>query len=86
MTHAGVRRLFPSLSLIIGLVAICLVVHLAGDLLVENALTEALVYMVMVVGLWVFVGNSGIISFGHVSNAVASACACAFVSATTAAR
>jgi len=74
----GVRRLFPGLSLIIGLAVICVAVHLTGDLLVENALTEALVYMVMVVGLWVFVGNSGIISFGHVSFAMVGAYASAW--------
>jgi branched-chain amino acid transport system permease protein len=74
----SVRRLFPSLSLIVGLAVICCVVHLSGDLLIENALTEALVYMVVVVGLWVFVGNSGIISFGHVSFAMVGAYASAW--------
>ena len=78
MITRGVRRLFPGLSLIIGLAVICVAVHLTGDLLVENALTEALVYMVMVVGLWVFVGNSGIISFGHVSFAMVGAYASAW--------
>jgi branched-chain amino acid transport system permease protein len=34
--------------------------------------------MVMVVGLWVFVGNSGIISFGHVSFAMVGAYASAW--------
>jgi branched-chain amino acid transport system permease protein len=73
-----VMRLFPSLSLIVGLIAICIAVHLTGNLLIENALTEALIYMVMVVGLWVFVGNSGIISFGHVSFAMIGAYASAW--------
>jgi branched-chain amino acid transport system permease protein len=73
-----VTRLSPSLSLITGLVLICVAVHLTGNLLVENALAEALVYMVMVVGLWVFVGNSGIISFGHVSFAMIGAYASAW--------
>jgi branched-chain amino acid transport system permease protein len=33
----------------------------------QRVITEALIYVVMVVGLQVFVGNSGIVSFGHVS-------------------
>ena len=33
----------------------------------QRVVTEALIYVVMVVGLQVFVGNSGIVSFGHVS-------------------
>jgi len=53
-------------------------VHVAGNQLIEGSLTEALVYMVMVVGLSVFVSNSGIISFGHVSFAMIGAYASAW--------
>ena len=38
---------------------------LGGDQM-QTSLTEMLIRMVVVVGMWVFVGNSGIISFGHV--------------------
>jgi len=68
----------PAAGLIPLLALLCVVVHLIGNLLVEGALTEALVYMVMVVGLFVFVGNSGIISFGHVSFALIGAYASAW--------
>jgi branched-chain amino acid transport system permease protein len=54
------------------------IVHVAGNQLIEGSLTEALVYMVMVVGLSVFVSNSGIISFGHVSFALIGAYASAW--------
>jgi branched-chain amino acid transport system permease protein len=38
-----------------------------GDPILNRVTTEGLIYVVTVVGLYVFVGNSGIISFGHVS-------------------
>ncbi|MDZ7811356.1 MAG: hypothetical protein U5L11_16590 [Arhodomonas sp.] len=38
-----------------------------GSLPVERAVTEALIYVIIVVGLYVFIGNSGIISLGHVA-------------------
>jgi branched-chain amino acid transport system permease protein len=57
------RGLVTPLLLILG-VAIVLGV-LGGDQL-QTSLTEMLIRMVVVVGMWVFVGNSGIISFGHV--------------------
>ena len=74
---AGLRML-PAGGLIPLLVLACVIVHVAGNQLIEGSLTEALVYMVMVVGLSVFVSNSGIISFGHVSFALVGAYASAW--------
>lgn len=74
---AGLRML-PAGGLIPLLVLVCVIVHVAGNQLIEGSLTEALVYMVMVVGLSVFVSNSGIISFGHVSFALVGAYASAW--------
>jgi len=71
-------RTFPAAGLIPLLVLLCVIVHLTGNQLIEGSLTEALVYMVMVVGLSVFVSNSGIISFGHVSFAMIGAYASAW--------
>jgi branched-chain amino acid transport system permease protein len=71
-------RTLPAAGLIPLLLLLCVVVHLAGNQLIEGALTEAFVYMVMVVGLSVFVSNSGIISFGHVSFALIGAYASAW--------
>ncbi len=33
----------------------------------QRTVTEALIDLVVVVGLYIFVGNSGVVSFGHVS-------------------
>jgi branched-chain amino acid transport system permease protein len=74
---AGLRML-PAGGLIPLLVLVCVIVHVAENQLIEGSLTEALVYMVMVVGLSVFVSNSGIISFGHVSFALVGAYASAW--------
>ena len=70
--------MLPSGGLIPLLVLVCVIVHVAGNQLIEGSLTEALVYMVMVVGLSVFVSNSEIISFGHVSFALVGAYASAW--------
>jgi branched-chain amino acid transport system permease protein len=43
-----------------------------------SSLTEALVLMVMVVGISIFVGNSGVISFGHIGFAMIGAYASAW--------
>ncbi len=48
---------------IVGIVTLLAV--LGGDQL-QTSLTEMLIRMVVVVGIWVFVGNSGVISFGQV--------------------
>ena len=69
--------MLPASGLIPILALVCVIVHVAGNQLVEGSLTEALIYMVMVVGLSVFVSNSGIISFGHVSFALVGAYASA---------
>ena len=71
-------QMLPASGLILLLVSVCVIVHVAGNQLIEGSLTEALVYMVMVVGLSVFVSNSGIISFGHVSFALVGAYASAW--------
>ena len=71
-------RILPAGGLIALLVFLCVIVYFAGNQLIEGSLTEALVYMVMVIGLSVFVSNSGIISFGHVSFALIGAYASAW--------
>lgn len=78
MKRFAALRMLPAGGLIPLLVLVCVIVHVAGNQLIEGSLTEALVYMVMVVGLSVFVSNSGIISFGHVSFALVGAYASAW--------
>jgi branched-chain amino acid transport system permease protein len=53
----------PVLALIVPLFALVLLCELSGGVL----MTEALIRIVVVVGIYVFVGNSGVISFGSVT-------------------
>jgi len=61
----SLRGLVTPLLLIVGVAIVTLLGVLGGDQ-VQTSLVEMLIRMVVVVGIWVFVGNSGIISFGHV--------------------
>ncbi len=40
-------------------------VSLSGDKALARTAAETLIRVVLVVGLWIFVGNSGVVSFGH---------------------
>jgi len=59
------RGLGTPLLLIAIVGAVTLLAVLGGEQW-QTSLTEMLIRMVVVVGIWVFVGNSGVISFGHV--------------------
>ncbi len=74
----AISRLFPALGLIPIVALICVVAHTVGNGQLEGSLTEALIYMVMVVSLSIFVSNSGVISFGHVTFALIGAYASAW--------
>ncbi|MBT3627456.1 MAG: branched-chain amino acid ABC transporter permease [Rhodospirillaceae bacterium] len=62
-----VRYFWPMVVLCIGLLIIVAAVDSTGDIILAQTLTEGLVRMVMVVALYMFIGNSGIISFGHIA-------------------
>jgi branched-chain amino acid transport system permease protein len=66
----GTRGLLQSLSTP-ALLMLCLAFIAASGVFIggsiEAVVTETLIYVVIVVGLQVFVGNTGIISFGHVA-------------------
>jgi branched-chain amino acid transport system permease protein len=65
--HAdALRRLWPLVALVAILLMIALIASLAPDVLQRRA-TQGLVNLVAVVGLYVFVGNSGVLSFGNVA-------------------
>ena len=49
-----------------GLVLIVAISHLIASEQINFTLTEMLIRLTVVIGLYVFVGNSGIISFGHI--------------------
>ncbi|MEQ9694641.1 branched-chain amino acid ABC transporter permease [Shimia sp. SDUM112013] len=65
--HAQNRLLSYSTPVV--LIAILLVfvacVTLTGDKALGRMAAETLIRVVLVVGLWIFVGNSGVVSFGH---------------------
>ncbi|SAK85908.1 inner-membrane translocator [Caballeronia fortuita] len=57
----------PMLLLAIPLLAVAFLAHDVGGPQVESIVTLALIRIVAVVGLYIFIGNSGIISFGHIA-------------------
>ncbi len=60
-------RFWPVLSLLILLGAGTWLSTLIGDVAVQRTVIEALIKVVTVVGLYLFVGNSGVVSLGHVA-------------------
>ena len=60
------RRSLEPLIVLLGLLAVLLLLSWPFTTLTQT-LTEMMIRVVLVVGLYVFVGNSGILSFGHVS-------------------
>jgi branched-chain amino acid transport system permease protein len=66
MPAETLRRLWPLAALLIALVAIALVASLA-PIVIQRRVVEALIYLIAVVALYIFAGNSGVLSFGNVS-------------------
>ena len=60
-----VRGLVTPLLLIAAVAVVTFIGVLGGDQ-IQTSLVEMLIRMVVVVGMWVFIGNSGVISFGHI--------------------
>jgi branched-chain amino acid transport system permease protein len=60
------RRLWPLLCLVAVIVLIGFFAELAPTV-VQRRITQGLIYLVAVVGLYVFVGNSGVLAFGNVA-------------------
>ena len=65
--HAETRLAAYSTPVILALLLLGLVaaVTIFGDKALARTAAETLVRVTLVVGLWVFIGNSGVISFGH---------------------
>ncbi|ADB52791.1 branched-chain amino acid ABC transporter permease [Conexibacter woesei] len=63
---SDVRRLTPLAATVAIVVAVALL-GLAGTEVFQRTVTTALIYVTAVVALYVFAGNSGIVSFGHVA-------------------
>lgn len=62
-----VRFLWPFLSLAALLAAVVAAVSALGSTELSRTLIEALIMLVVVVGLYIFIGNSGVLAFGHIS-------------------
>ncbi len=61
-----VRTYWPLVVLSVGLLIIVVIIDLTGDIILAQTLIEGLVRVVIVAALYLFIGNSGIISFGHI--------------------
>lgn len=71
MRNSGIDWITP-LALALMLASLAAAAGCASPAL-QRVMTEALIYVVMVVGLYVFSGNSGVTSFGHASFMIVSA-------------
>ena len=60
------RLLWPVLSLALVLVVLAALLSL-GSMPLQRTATEAFIRLIIVIGIYIFIGNSGILSFGHVS-------------------
>ncbi|MFN4130508.1 MAG: branched-chain amino acid ABC transporter permease, partial [Paracoccaceae bacterium] len=73
------RSLATPIFLALLLVVFALVAVAAGSRPFNQTIIDTFLKVIFVVGLWVFVGNSGVISFGH----IAFACLGGYVAAWT---
>ncbi|MGB4907072.1 MAG: branched-chain amino acid ABC transporter permease, partial [Tabrizicola sp.] len=79
--HMIRRRMAATTPLVLALLllAFVLVALSLGDRAIARMAAETLIRVTLVVGFWIFVGNSGVVSFGH----SAFGCIGAYVSAWT---
>lgn len=75
---ALLRKGWPVLALLVPLLIVVLIGDQFGSISIQRTITEALIRIVLVVGLYIFIGNSGIVSFGHIAFAAIAAYAAAW--------
>lgn len=77
--HTIRRRMAATTPLLLALILLAFVLAALalGDRAIARMAAETLIRVTMVVGFWIFVGNSGVVSFGH----AAFGCIGAYVSA-----
>jgi branched-chain amino acid transport system permease protein len=66
MRTAALRRLWPLAALLLLILAIALAASLA-PVVIQRRVVEVFILLIAVVALYVFAGNSGVLSFGNVS-------------------
>ena len=68
---AGVRGLLETYSTPVALSgilsALVVATWLSGDAVFAQTVTDTLIRVMLVVGLYIFVGNSGVLAFGHIA-------------------
>ena len=62
-----VRDYWTPLALALILLAITVLVWLSGDGVLARTVTDAWIRAVLVVGLYIFIGNAGVLVFGHIA-------------------
>ncbi len=60
------RRYWPLLALCLAVTGITAIGAVLGDDQIQVTMTEMLIRLIVVIGIYVFIGNSGILSFGHI--------------------
>ena len=61
------RYLWEPAALAAGLLAIVVCIWASGDRVIERAAIDGLIHVVLVIGLYIFIGNSGILAFGNMA-------------------
>jgi branched-chain amino acid transport system permease protein len=74
-----VRGISTPILLIAFLMLFIVVIGEIGDKSLARTATELLIRVTLVVSLWIFVGNSGVVSFGHAGYMVIGAYASAWL-------
>jgi branched-chain amino acid transport system permease protein len=80
---ALVRLYWTPLALSLILLAITVLVWATGDGVLARTVTDALIRAVLVVGLYIFIGNSGVLVFGHIAFTLIGAYATAWLTLST---
>ena len=73
------RYLWEPATLALGLLVITAVILATNDTVLVFTVTNGLIQTVLVVGLYIFIGNSGILAFGHITYAMIGAYAAAWL-------
>ncbi len=55
------------IALSLGLGAVVVATWLSGDAVFAQTVTDTLIRVMLVVGLYIFIGNSGVLAFGHIA-------------------
>ncbi len=63
---AALRTVWVPLALSLALALGVVLAAATGDGILARTVTDALIRMVLVIGLYIFIGNSGVLAFGHI--------------------